>query len=244
VASAIGYVGVADRIQLFAAGTVAGLVGCGAALLMYAGLTAAGAAAVVVSVVMAFAPTLPLLAIRLGRLPMPALPTSAEDLMKDPKSPPRARVYAAVVRADEMLTGMLVGTALVACLAQVVLVRSGDVTAIVLVALVAVASLLRARLFPTVRQRLPLLLTGLVGLVVLTLGALLVDPVLRLAVVAPALAGTAGLVAAAGLLYSRRAPSPYLGRIGDILDVLLAVAVVPVAVGVLGLYGYVRGIGG
>jgi len=45
------------------------------------------------------------------------------------------------------------------------------------------------------------------------------------------------VVAAAGLVYSRKAASPYPGRIADILDVILVLMVVPVGVAVLGLYG-------
>jgi EccD-like transmembrane domain len=52
------------------------------------------------------------------------------------------------------------------------------------------------------------------------------------------------LVVAAGTVYSRRRPSPYLGRIGDILDTVLIIAVVPLACAVLGLYEYARGLAG
>jgi len=47
---------------------------------------------------------------------------------------------------------------------------------------------------------------------------------------------------AAGATYSRRPPSPYLGRAADVLDTLMVVAVVPVACAVLGLYGRARGL--
>ncbi len=244
LASIGSYLGVADRTQLFVAGAFTAALGIAGALLAFSGVSSAGVAAVLVSLVLAVVPTLPLLAIRLGKLPMPALPTTAEDLLKDEPTPPRSTVYAAVVRSDELLTGMLLGAALVSIVGELVLIRSGDATASVLVALVAGASLLRARLFPTVRQRVPLLTIGLAGVILLALGSMLLDASTRLAVVAPVLLVAAGLVAAAGLAYSRRAPSPYLGRIADILDVVLVIAVVPVACGVLGLYGYVRGLGG
>jgi hypothetical protein len=103
----------------------------------------------------------------------------------------------------------------------------------------------RARLFLTVRQRLPLLLAGTAGLVVLALGALAtLEPDQRL------FAGTAGalvvggLGVAAAMRYSRRGPSPYLGRAAEILDIVLIIGVVPVACAVLGLFGWVRGLGG
>ena len=42
---------------------------------------------------------------------------------------------------------------------------------------------------------------------------------------------------AAGATWTRRPPSPYLGRAADLLDTLAVVAVIPVACAVLGLYG-------
>jgi hypothetical protein len=127
---------------------------------------------------------------------------------------------------------------------QFVLGRESGGSAPVLVAVVAAALLLRARSFPTVRLRVPLLAAGLAGLAALALGPAFDSTTVRLTVVAPALLLIAVFTAAAGLTYSRKAPSPYLGRIGDTLDLLLVIAVVPVACGVLGLYGYARGIAG
>ncbi|MFD0823123.1 type VII secretion integral membrane protein EccD, partial [Micromonospora zhanjiangensis] len=48
------------------------------------------------------------------------------------------------------------------------------------------------------------------------------------------------LVALAGATWSRRAPTPYLGRAADVLDALLVVSVVPVACVVLDLYARAR----
>jgi hypothetical protein len=42
---------------------------------------------------------------------------------------------------------------------------------------------------------------------------------------------------AAGATWTRRPPSPYLGRAADLLDTLAVVAVIPVACAVIGLYG-------
>jgi hypothetical protein len=77
--------------------------------------------------------------------------------------------------------------------------------------------------------------------------AVLAGPALapyRLAAAVPALLAGAALVTVAALAYSRRPPSPYLGRLADVFDALLVLAVVPVACAVLGLYGYVRGLDG
>ncbi|MEJ7771123.1 MAG: type VII secretion integral membrane protein EccD, partial [Geodermatophilaceae bacterium] len=76
VVGLLGYLGVADRTQYFVAGIVAGLLGFLGALI---GLTwdtnLADIAAILVSVVVVFTPIVPLLSIRLGKLPMPSLPT-------------------------------------------------------------------------------------------------------------------------------------------------------------------------
>ncbi|HEV2088709.1 MAG TPA: type VII secretion integral membrane protein EccD [Cryptosporangiaceae bacterium] len=236
--------GVADRIQYFVAGLYCALLGVLGSLLGFAGLNAVDVAAVLVTVAVALMPAFPLLAIRLGKLPMPTLPATAEDLLADPPMPPRARVYGAVMRTDELLTGLLLGAAVVMAIGQAVLVASGDTTAIVLVVLVAMATLLRARLFPTARHRVPLLAAGLAGLTALALASLAFSAAFRLGAMVPILTAVGGLVVAAGLTYSRKQPSPYLGRYADWLDVLLVVAVVPVMCGVVGLYGFVRGLSG
>jgi hypothetical protein len=49
------------------------------------------------------------------------------------------------------------------------------------------------------------------------------------------------LVLTAGLSYSKRSPSPYLGRLADIFDVLAIMALIPLAAGVLGVYHAIQG---
>jgi hypothetical protein len=133
---------------------------------------------------------------------------------------------------------MLLGLAVLATVAAVVLVEAGGLAARVLVAVAAVALLLRSRLFLTVRQRVPLLAAGLAGATVL--GAWLAMN----GGVPAALAGflIALVIITAGATYAKRAPGPYLGRAADLVDTALVVSVVPVACAVLGLYGRARGL--
>ncbi|MGI8720959.1 MAG: type VII secretion integral membrane protein EccD [Geodermatophilaceae bacterium] len=241
----LGYLGVADRTQYFVAGIVAGILGfLGALIDLIWDTDLADVAAVLVSVVVVFTPIIPLLSIRLGKLPMPSLPTTVEDLLADPPVVPLARVHATVRRSDELLGGMLIGGAVIVSLGELALVASGELSAFILVAVVGGASLLRGRLFPAVRHRGPLLVTGVVGLAALAVGTMGMAPDARLSVILPVLVILAALVLAAGFAYQNRPPSPYIGRIADILDILLVVAVVPVACAVLGLYGYFRNLGG
>jgi hypothetical protein len=229
-----------------------GVLGAVTALLAFV-LTTAGAAAVLAAALVCGVGTIPLLAIRLGKLPMPpiTLPTGAEaaegftrgavspGLEAARERPERGAVFAAVARTEELLTGMLVGHAVLAGVAAAVLVIEGGVAGRVLVAVSAAALLLRARLFATVRQRAPLLAGGLACAAVLALA--LVGGADAAMAVAAAFA-VALVVLVAGVTYAERAPGPYLGRTADLLDTLLLVSVVPVACAVLGLYARARGL--
>jgi ESX secretion system protein EccD len=100
--------------------------------------------------------------------------------------------------------------------------------------------LLRSRLFVTLRQRVPLVTAGLAGVAALGLNLLLWSTGTTMPI-AVSLVGLALALAtvAAGATYSRRPPSPYLGRAADLLDTLVVLAVIPVACAVVGLYAAV-----
>jgi type VII secretion integral membrane protein EccD len=251
----LGAVGVAAGLRVFAAGVTVGLLGALAALAGFV-LPTDGAAAVLMAALVCGIGVLPLLAIRFGKLPVPpvTLPTGEESqgftagrptaLDAARERPDRGRVFAAVARTEELLSGMLAGHAILFVCSAMVLVPTGGRSARVLVAVAGTALLLRSRLFITVRQRVPVLAASLGGLSVLAI-ALIFE------------AGEAGLlglvavgvlvalvVAVAGATYANRPPSPYMGRLADVVDVLTVVSVVPVACAVLGLYARVRGLSG
>jgi uncharacterized SAM-binding protein YcdF (DUF218 family) len=52
----------------------------------------------------------------------------------------------------------------------------------------------------------------------------------------------AALVLAAALVYSKRAPSPRIGRLADVADVLAVMALVPLACGVAGAFHAIAGL--
>ncbi|MEV0564429.1 type VII secretion integral membrane protein EccD [Dactylosporangium sp. NPDC050588] len=236
VISLLAGVGVAHLLRLFVAAATAALLGAGGAFLAVQ-LRPAAAAAVVLAVVVAGVAGTPLLAIRLGKLPMPvvALPGDLTATGAGLGTPPdRDRVFAAVARTDEMLTGMLLGSALVAGVAAAVLTHSRDVSGLVLVAVAGMALVLRARMFVTVRHRVPLLAAGGCALVVLAQSA--PPGAVLTSLIGAAALGTALVGARAAL----RPLSPYAGRAADILDVLCLVSAIPLACAVLGLYGLLR----
>lgn len=243
--SLAAYVGVADQTQYFVAGMVVGILGLiGSATCLSHTVGPTDAAAILLAAVVALTPAMPLLAIRLGKLPMPSLPSTAADLLADPPPVSRQRVYATVRRSDELLTGLLLGSMVVAVVSQGLLVVGATTSGLIMVAVVALASVLRTRLFPATRHRAALLITGVAGLGALAVALLGTPSTFRLAVGVPLLVVAAAVSVAAGLAYQNRPPSPYFGRIADILDVLLVLAVVPMACVVTGLYSYFRGLYG
>jgi hypothetical protein len=149
-------------------------------------------------------------------------------------------VFAAVARTDEMLTGMLLGLTLTGAVSSWILAGTGDLAAVLLVAVASAALLMRARLFVTVRQRLPLLAAGVAGYALLAAGTIVTSSQLVAVVGAIGLAVAALIVAIAGARYAEHSPSPYLARAADVLDALCVVSVLPIACAVLGLYGLAR----
>jgi len=247
VVAALGGVGVAASLRLFTAGAVVGLLGAVTALVSML-TTAAGAAAVLLAALVCGIGALPLLAIRFGKMPTPpvTLPTGADaaagftaagsTLDAARERPDRATVFAAVTRTEELLAGMLLGHAVLAAGAFLVLATSGSLSARILAAVSAASLLLRSRLFVTLRQRVPLVVGGLIGVFCLGVDLLLrADGTVLLAVVGAVLV-LAIVTVVAGATYSRKPPSPYLGRAADLLDTIVVVSVIPVACAVVGLY--------
>ena len=251
--AALGGVGVAAILRLFTAGVVAGLFGALAAVAsMFT--SAAGAAAVLISVLVCGIGALPLLAIRFGKMPTPpvTLPTGIDasagftgvrsQLDAARERPDRAVVFAAVTRTEELLAGMLLGHAVLAAGAFLVLGTAGTLSARILMAVSAAALLLRSRLFVTLRQRVPLVVGGLIGTFALGFDLIWHTSAMLLTAVTVAGLVLAIVTVVAGATYSRRPPSPYLGRAADLVDTLVVVSVIPVACAVVGLYSAVGSI--
>ncbi|MFC7480521.1 type VII secretion integral membrane protein EccD [Luedemannella flava] len=100
VASVVGYIGAGAVHRVFMAGIVAALMGTLAATFSLAGMSAAGAAAIALTVVAGLLPGYPLFATWLGKLPVPRLPDRAEDILRERPMPERSAVFAAVARAS------------------------------------------------------------------------------------------------------------------------------------------------
>ncbi|WP_433215082.1 type VII secretion integral membrane protein EccD [Dactylosporangium sp. CS-047395] len=243
IAAVLGFLAIGAAVRLFVAGIAIGALGVLAGLLGLSSLGAPECAAAVVGLLVLLAPALPLASVRLGRVPVPQLPRTTDDLVHQDPPPPAAATYATVARADEIFTGLLLAFAVLNLVSFWLIGRAPGVVTALLVGVVAAANLLRARLFTTVRHRLPLLLTGLGGVAVLLARLLDAGVAVQIGAVV-ALLLVAALTVAAGIRYSGRPPSVYLGRAADLLDVLLVLATIPIVGQVLGAYAWVRGLAG
>jgi hypothetical protein len=58
----------------------------------------------------------------------------------------------------------------------------------------------------------------------------------------PLIAGAA-LVVGVGMWLPAHRPSPFWGRVADIADTMLIVGLLPLALAIAGVFGYVRGLG-
>jgi len=243
VAGAIGYVAVAATLRIFVAGIGTGVAGLIGAVLVMLGVTAAGSAGIVLTLAIGLLPAYPLMARGLGGLPMPALPMKPEEILEDRPLPPRDSVFAAVARATELLSGMLTATAVVSICAMATLAAAGGTSARILIATAGAALLLRSRLFPIPPQRIPLILSGMLALVVLVIAMIgAADNAATRLLFLLVIAAVAGATIAGALAYSRRAASPRMGRTADIADVLAIMALVPLACAVAGVFHAIQGL--
>ncbi len=245
ILAVIGYFGVADLRRLFVAGIVAGLGGVIGAGLAMTSVKGDGAAAILVTLFLIVSPAFPLLSVRMAKVPMPAVPRDADDLRAGDALPPFRQTVAQVAHSAELLTGALLGSAAITVVAVAVLAASGTLTGLLLAGAASGAYLLRARMLVAIRQRVAPLVAGVLGMTATLVGVTVAVPGwARFGLVLPVLVLLAVLVCAATLVFSRRAPSPYLGRLADVFDVVLTLSVGPLTAAVLGLFQVMRGLAG
>lgn len=238
---AVLVVSLGDGLGGFVAVVTAGLLTViGTAVASGTTLSPAGTAAVVAAAALAVSPLLPTLAFRMSRLSLPAIPTDAADLRRDPGTLDARSVLSHAVRADQYLTGLVGGVALAIAGAAVVASAHG-VSERVLAAVLGLICLLRARLFTGRSQRAVLLVSGSAALVAVAVAGVLSTHGLArtLGFAAPAVVVAVVLFALAAGLPDRRY-APTVSRAADVIESLLVLSVIPLALAVMGVYGAVR----
>jgi type VII secretion integral membrane protein EccD len=204
-----------------------------------------GAAAVALALGLLTAPLFPMAAFRASPLPMPFLPAGRMELAGGGGDISQAQIHTGTMRADRIVTGLVAGSASTAVAAAVLLALLPGWAPAALVGCGGLALLLRARHHRGLAQRLWLYGSGLtlVGLLAYSYtvhsgltGRLIVAAVLLcLAVFAAGLSSPSN---------QGRPASPRLGRLVDLAEVLVVVALAPLALQVLGVYALVRTFGG
>ncbi|MBB4937144.1 type VII secretion integral membrane protein EccD [Streptosporangium album] len=243
--STIGMIAIADGVPIFLGSAIASMVGAvSAAVVMVSGASPAGVAAVALSIMLAFSSLIPVLSFRLAGVQMPAMPTSAEELRNDNQQIDGADLKERTGHARAYSTGMVVGIALVALVAEVYLLMDADWVALANALALSLVLILRIRVFQGFGQRLWLTIAGLAGLAMFAIsqaagagGAIAIAVLMGLLCVAV-------ISVSMGLWLQSGKPSPFWGRAGDIIELLLIVSLFPLALGVLDVYSWVRGLAG
>ncbi|MEV7009918.1 type VII secretion integral membrane protein EccD [Streptosporangium sp. NPDC051022] len=237
---------IADGVPAFLGVAIASATGAvSAAVVMFSAASPAGVAAVAAAVLLACSPLLPMLAFRFAGLPMPTMPTSSEELRGDNQRIDGPAILERTGHAQRYATGFVAGIGLVALVTQVCLALDGGWVAAATALTLSLTLVMRARVFQGTGQRLWLLTSGLAGLAVLAISRALGAGGGGVAIaVAMGLLCAAVIPAAMGLWLPSGRPSPFWGRAGDIVEVLLIVALFPLALGVLDVYSWVRGLAG
>lgn len=241
----VSMIAIADGVPLFLGSAIAAMIGAvSAAIVMVSAAPPAGVAAVALSILVGFSSLIPMLSFRLAGLPMPAMPTSAEELRSDNQKVDGADIKERTGHARAYSTGMVVGIALVALVAEVYLLLDGHWIAVVNALVLSLVLLLRVRVFQGAGQRLWLTIAGIAGLAMFAImQAAGVGGAIAIAVLMGLLC-VAALSASMGLWLQTGKPSPFWGRAGDIVELLLIISLFPLALGVLDVYSWVRGLAG
>jgi type VII secretion integral membrane protein EccD len=182
--------------------------------------------------------------LRAVRLRAPYPPANAEELQLDIEPEPAARLIARTELAVSYLNGLTAGSAAVCVVAFAQLNRDPSWPGWLLSALLGMALLLRARILVGVWQRASLTVAGAFGLVIMLVSlAAHAAPQQRLILLLALPAVAVVLLVAARQLPGRRL-LPVWGHVGDISDLLVSVALLPVLLQLVHAFAFFRSLAG
>lgn len=233
---------VADGALLFTGAIAFVATGAVTALLAAVGpVSAQEAAACGLVLTLLVALMLPPLGFRLGGLALPLLPGKPEQLSDDIEPAPYRMIVDRGTAGLAYHAALTVGVGAAQTVAAAVLLAPGGRWPMILALVIAALISMRARHLSGLVARWATL-TPAIALVLFDLLRFAADrsDLARAAVLVPAVVAVAGAVlAAAGTLPGRRL-RPYWGRTVDILEIVLAVSLIPLFGAVLGIYPMVR----
>jgi type VII secretion integral membrane protein EccD len=229
----------------FAAVVLAAAAAVAGGLLATAGgMLAWQAGAVVAAIAVAISTMIPQVAFWVAKLRLPALPTGPEDLSADVEPFAVGQLLDRAAAADQYMTAMFAAVGAVAATGLALLAPVGGFTAVALTLAMCSVLLLRARAMTSAYQRLATLGPAVLGLAMLILHfAADPNPLVRMYWLVITV-GAAGVTAAFARLLPGRRLLPYWGRIGDIAEYIVAIAILPLTLGLLGVFGWARSLAG
>ncbi|ONI77338.1 type VII secretion integral membrane protein EccD [Actinosynnema sp. ALI-1.44] len=207
-------------------------------------LTRQQAATIVMCVFFALLLFAPKLATRAARLRGPQLPRTAEELKVDVEPMPAAQVVDQTGHADRYLSVLAIGASAVCAVAFVYQLIEPGWLEYTLAGLFAGLILLRSREFLNIGQRTALAVAGTWGAMLPSLKMLAgMDDLARVL-------GALGLILAALLLVlaalrpSHRRLLPIWPHMGDVMENLCCIALVPFVLDAMGAFAWARGLAG
>ncbi|MET8727581.1 type VII secretion integral membrane protein EccD [Streptomyces parvus] len=229
---------------LLATAVVAVATAVSGALMGYTSLDAAASVALVATVVVLAAGAVAPFAFKLAGMRMPALPSSAGQLQEGIDPYAGDEVAERTELAGRWVTALFAATGTIAAAALAVLAHHPDLPETLTALALALLLLLHSRGLVHIGQRLTLAVPGILGLLLLARAwAVDSDADGRVIVFAVLLASAAALVTASWIVPGRRV-LPYWGRTAELAHTGFAVALLPFALWVAGLFGWLRGLFG
>jgi hypothetical protein len=157
---------------------------------------------------------------------------------------PRREVLGVSTKADSYLNSLCIAAGLLCSGAVVLLARGNSWSDLLLVALLGTGMLLRSRILIGAWQRMAAVVPGAVAAAALLIAEVhILGPSAAPYTLLIASLLTGALLFAASYLPSRKL-LPFWGRSADILETMVGVAVVPILLQVLHVYGWARGFSG
>jgi type VII secretion integral membrane protein EccD len=249
LAAAVGATGAATAVTLLRGGRHPALIativaGClavaGGVLAAVARLDVAATAGVLVALIMPLGSWMPVLAFRLTGMRLDPPPSSPEELQANLDPVPSKFVLDRTRLADQYMTALYTGLAVVVLGCLVILGLSTGWPARVVAIDAILLILLHSRVLVAARHRLAAVVPACIGAGVLAGAAgLRSDPHAWLGLLA-ALMVAAGLLLVGERSLPRHKLLPHWGRAGDLLHTATAVALIPAVLWLLNLYGFAR----
>ncbi|PWK85544.1 type VII secretion integral membrane protein EccD [Lentzea atacamensis] len=246
VAIVLALVAVADAVLIFTTALTALVTLLLPAIIWVASdLTAAQSAGIGIAVNFVAILFAPGGAFRLGGLKLPMLPTDAPEVKEDIDPVPHKVVVERSTVVFGYLKAFYLGYGITQTALLLVLVRPGEMWAMITASVCALLMLLRSRHLTGLVPRWSLLVpAGLTAVALALRLGMPEEPFIRaVAVLAPLVAVGIGLGVLSHYMPGKRL-RPYWGRAVDILEYATAIAVLPLLLAVLDVYSWVRGLSG